>query len=101
VVWFSPKNGKLQGRLEGPSEKEKAPVVAIAASADGKLLAVLWGPGAGKSDGTRLRLYDADSGKEVAAPECGQQVSAVAFSPKGTLATRDDNGVVTLWEPVR
>jgi RNA polymerase sigma factor (sigma-70 family) len=102
VLWLDAKTADLLGGVVGPAPKERAAVVAMAPSPDGKLLAVLWGAGATIGDGTRLRLYDADSGKEVAAPDCGKQVSAVAFSPKGgTLATGDDSGGVTVWEPVR
>jgi RNA polymerase sigma factor (sigma-70 family) len=91
VLWFNARNGKLLGRLE---MKEQGDATALAASSNGKLLAVL-------SD-HRVRIYDAGSGKEVAGPDGGDKVSGIAFSPDGTvLATGDENGIVTLWEAVR
>jgi RNA polymerase sigma factor (sigma-70 family) len=87
VLWFSAKNGKLLGKLE---LKDKGDATAIAASQNGKLLAVVCDH--------RVHVYYADSGKELPAPESGDQVSAVAFAPESDfLATGDDRGV-TLWE---
>jgi RNA polymerase sigma factor (sigma-70 family) len=91
VLWFNAKSGKPLGRLE---LKEQGDTTAVAASPNGKLLAVLWD--------RHVRIFDADSGKEIAATDSGDKVSGIAFSPDGTvLATGDENGVVTLWEAVR
>jgi hypothetical protein len=87
VLWFSAKTGKLLGKLE---LKEQGDATAIAASHNGKLLAVVCDH--------RVHVFFADSGKELSAPESGDQVAAIAFAPESDfLATGDDRGV-TLWE---
>jgi WD40 repeat protein len=69
-----------------------APILSLAASPDGTVLA------AGTEDG-EFRLWEAATGKPILRRKVGVPVHSVAFSPDGQLlATAGEDGEVYIWE---
>jgi Tol biopolymer transport system component len=90
VSLWDPATGKQTAFIKSST----APVMRLAASADGKLLA--WA----HEEGAVVKLWDLPGGKlkgNLTAP--GGRARALAFAPDGrTLATGNQDGVVTLWD---
>jgi WD40 repeat protein len=79
------------GKSTQPVKGLKASVGRVVFSPDGRRLATA---GADKV----VRVFDAETGKELAALSCPDRVTAVAFSPDGkSLAAGSKDGSVRIW----
>ncbi len=96
-VW-DVETGKVLATLECDD-----PVLAVALSADGKLVATAaarWGSGFYGAAPAQVRVWDVATGKPVATlPEQPGQVFSLVFKPDGkSLITASLSGAVTLWD---
>ena len=78
------------GETTQPVKGLKASVGRVVFSPDGKRLATA---GADKV----VRVFDAATGKELAALPCPDRVGAVAFSPDGQSLAGSGDGSVRIW----
>ena len=93
------------GRLLATLECDE-PVLAVAASADGKLVATAaarWGGGFYDQAPAEVRVWDVAAGRAtITLPEQPGQVFGLAFTPDGkSLVTAGLSGVVAVWELAR
>ena len=79
------------GKATEPLKRLKMAVQAVVFSPDGKQLATAGGDKV-------VRLWDLDTGRQIAALPSQDRVGAVAFSPDGkSLAAGNKGGTVRIW----
>ncbi|MBM4037616.1 MAG: trypsin-like serine protease [Planctomycetes bacterium] len=88
-------SGELLWRQPGAGLRQLDYVSWVAFSPDGKLVAT----GLGAGNGSRVVLWDAQTGAIRAAASVSSGADSIAFSPKGDiLATGHEDGSVVVWD---